>query len=199
MNRGCSTRSLPPCHCIISATRQTSISCFQSSSRRVAGRANAWNALCCSVPPQGQPDEAVPVWRNRIVKAVRVLVGVIAVFVACDILNFLGSRPPTDGDAWRSLTSREDDSSLPSAAKRTQPIVIYDRHKRVIAQFSSNFIPLNQVNTPGNQNAICRVCNTTTHRDVQSFINSSCLMNVESETNLLQKSVVVFSCMLAGA
>ena len=88
-----------------------------------------------------------PCWGQRLLKAARVFFGIIAVFVACDVLHFLGgSRPPTGEASWRSLAASEEPNNPGGAPKRREPIVIYDRHKRVIAQFSSSaIIPLSEV------------------------------------------------------
>jgi hypothetical protein len=80
-----------------------------------------------------------------------VFFGVLAVFVACDVLHFLGGpRPPTDGQAWRSLAASEEDNTPGGPASRRKPIIIYDKHKNIIAQFaSSTVIPLSEVRPNG--------------------------------------------------
>jgi hypothetical protein len=111
-------------------------------------RAHAALLQCCLDAQQhGEAKAPKPGWGHRVLKAARVFFGMIAVFVACDILHFLGgTRPPTDGQAWRNLAAREEDNTSANSATRRQPIIIYDRHKKIIAQFaSSTVIPLCEV------------------------------------------------------
>lgn len=106
---------------------------------RTPATVKAQNSASASNP--GNSQEAKPGWSQRILKAARVFFGLIAVFVACDILHFLGgSRPPTDGQAWRNLAASEEDSTPGTPSERRQPIIIYDRHKRIIAKFANSAV-----------------------------------------------------------
>jgi hypothetical protein len=148
MNGSFPARSLSSSSCIVPTTRLATKYCLRISQPRIVSRAKPGITLYCSVPLQSQPDSVVSGWQERVAKAVGVLVGFTAIFVAYDILHFLGSSPPSDGDAWRRLTSPSENEYGASTRKATEPIVIYDRHKRVIAQFSSNAVPLSQVLYP---------------------------------------------------
>lgn len=121
--------------------------CFASRPlSRILGARALLVQCSLGVNHQSHP-EPKPCWGQRLLKAARVFFGIIAVFVACDVLHFLGgSRPPTGEASWRSLAVRDEDEQPQNAAKRREPIVIYDRHKRIIAQFSSStIIPLSEV------------------------------------------------------
>jgi hypothetical protein len=102
---------------------------------------------CCSILAFPLAIECFFVMYHRLIKAARVFFGVLAVFFACDVLHFLGGpRPPTDGQAWKRLAANEEDNTPGGPASRKQPIIIYDRHKNIIAQFASSAgIPLSEV------------------------------------------------------
>lgn len=141
------TNSLPASRLKLCINRRSLRLYFPSHPRSNICRARAVLVQCSLAPEQpGESRERKPGWTQRLLRAARVFFGLIAVFVACDVMHFLGSRPPTDGQAWRNLAASEEDSSPGNAAQRRQPIIIYDRHKRIIAQFSSSaVIPLSEV------------------------------------------------------
>ena len=74
-----------------------------------------------------------------------IFLGAAVVVIACDMAKFLSSLPPLSFKKWNEVIDKDRDGPPRPAGQVEEPTIIYDMHFNVVAVFTTDYVPLEEV------------------------------------------------------